>query len=382
MVSAPNPLQKLAPLGQSVWCDNIERRMIREKTFERMIREDDLRGVTSNPTIFEKAITGSSDYDADLVRFVEKGLDTEAVYWALVIQDIEAVADVFRPVYDRTQGLDGYVSIEVNPHLARDTRSTIAQAKELWKRLGRPNIMVKIPATKEGLPAIEAAIREGLNINVTLIFSLDRYREVMEVYLAGLEARLADGKPVSGIASVASFFVSRVDTETDKRLEAKIAAAKSDSEKAALRALCGQAAVANSRLAYAEYEKVFKGARFRKLAERGARVQRPLWASTSTKNPAYRDVVYVEELIGPDTVNTLPPATIDAFRDHGRAEPRLHEGLAEARKVFADLGAHGIDLADVTHQLEVAGVQAFSDSYTKLLQNIQAKEVRIGAKSR
>ncbi len=377
-----NPLKQIAAFGQSIWCDNIERRMIKNGTFRRMIDEDGLKGVTSNPTIFEKAVTSSSDYDAELRSLGEKGLSPEDIYWKVVIKDIQDTADIFLSVYKETKGEDGFVSIEVNPLLARDTEGTLKQARDLWKRVARPNVMIKIPATAEGLPAIQEAIADGININVTLIFAVARHREVMNAYLAGLEKRFAAGKPVSDIASVASFFVSRVDTEIDKRLEEKIKSAKDDAEKRHLRDLLGKAAIANSKIAYEEFEKVFSSPRFEKLKIKGARVQRPLWASTSTKNPAYRDVVYVEELLGPQTVNTLPPATIDAFRDHGKPASRLTEGREEAARAIHELGVSGIDLDEVTRLLEEAGVKSFSDSFHKLIECIQAKEVKIGVKTK
>ena len=377
---ANNPLKEILAHGQSIWCDNIERRIIKNGTFRKMITEDGLRGVTSNPTIFEKAVTSSSDYDADLHKMGDKGLSPEDICWAIITKDIQDTCDVFLPVFKETKGADGYVSIEVSPLLAHDTEGTLKQARELWKQVNRPNLMVKIPATPEGLSAIQEAIADGININVTLIFAVQRHREVMNAYLAGLEKRAAAGKPVSGLASVASFFVSRVDTETDKRLEEKIRDAKEESEKAHLRSLLGKAAIANSKVAYEEFEKVFTSPRFEKLKAKGARVQRPLWASTSTKNPNYRDVVYVEELIGQDTVNTLPPATIDAFRDHGKAAARIAEGREEARKALLDLSSCGIDLDEVTRLLEDAVVQSFSDSFHKLIDCIRAKEVKIGVK--
>ena len=377
-----NPLKQVGRFGQSIWCDNVERRMITSGAFQKMINEDGLKGVTSNPTIFEKAVTGSQDYDKELHTLGDKGLSTEQIYWDLMIRDIRDVADIFLPVFEQTKGIDGYVSIEVSPVLANDTAGTIRQAEELWNKVGKKNVMIKIPATPQGLPAIEETISKGINVNVTLIFSIERYQKVMEAFIKGLERRAQAGKPVSGIASVASFFVSRVDSEVDKLIDEKIAAAKDEGQKKALNDLKGQAAIANSKIAYEEFEKVFSTPRFRALKEKGAQLQRPLWASTSTKNPAYRDVIYVETLIGPNTVNTVPPATIDAFRDHGKPADRIREGLREAHQSLQRLETLGISLESVTHQLEIAGVKSFSDSFHKLIERIKQKEVQIGVKTK
>lgn len=375
-----NRLKAVGKFGQSIWCDNVERRMITGGTFTKMIQEDGLMGVTSNPTIFEKAVTSSTDYDAELAALGEKGLSTEEIYWTMMIHDIQNVADIFKPVFDASKKIDGYVSIEVNPLLANDTAGTAKQAKELWAKVGKPNVMIKIPATKEGLPAITATIAEGINVNVTLIFSIERYLEVMEAFLQGLEKRDSAGKSVADIASVASFFVSRVDTEIDKQLEQKIKSETDPAKKKELESLPGKAAIANSKIAYEAFEKIFSSPRFAKLKEKGAQLQRPLWASTSTKNPAYRDVMYVEELIGKNTVNTVPPATIDAFRDHGNSADTVKRGLKEAHEAIAKLKANGIDLAKVTHELELAGVKSFSGSFHGLIDRIKAKEVQIGTK--
>lgn len=352
-----NPVRAALKQGQSIWFDGL----VSRSEFEKMIREDGVRGATTNPTIFEKEISGNSD-DTELKKFIQTHT-AEEVFKKIAVKAVGELADVFRPVYDESKGLDGYVSIEVNPLFANDTEATLREARELHALVSRPNVMVKVPATKEGIPAIETLISEGISINVTLIFSITRYREVMEAYLSGLEKRSAKGLPVSGIASVASFFVSRVDTAVDKELEAKN-----------LKSLQGKAAIANSKLAYREFERVFRTSRFEKLSAKGARVQRPLWASTGTKNPAYSDVLYVDSLIGPDTVNTLPPATYAAFRDHGSAAPSIKTEVAEADKFLQDLEKAGISLDAVTLSLERAGVELFSDSHRKILQHIGARK--------
>jgi transaldolase len=357
-----NASQKLFKAGQSVWYDNIQRRLLKNGEMARMIAAGEIRGVTSNPSIFMNAIAKTNDYDDSLVL----GLTPEEVFFHLAIEDIQATTDLFRPLYNESNAGDGYVSLEVSPYLANDTVATLAQAKALWARVDRPNLMIKIPATKAGLPAITEAIAAGINVNVTLIFSLERYAEVMEAYLSGLEKRAAAGLPLERIASVASFFVSRVDTNVDARLQKIIAAGNPKAAK-----LLGKAAIANARLAYADYKKVFTSERFLLLKAKGARVQRPLWASTSTKNPAYRDVIYIEELIGPDTVNTVPPQTLVAFLDHGTVRPSLEEDLDGARKSLAKLEKLGISMAEVTYELEVDGVKAFADAFTVLLKAIE-----------
>lgn len=374
-----NRLKAVLDLGQSIWYDNIQRGMIARGDFQKMIAEDGLRGVTSNPTIFDKAISKSSDYDADILKGVEKGLSAEDIYWDLVIRDIQAAADIFKPVYEATKALDGYISIEVSPLLARDTEGTIRQARELFKRVDRKNVMIKIPATKEGIPAVKAVISDGIPVNVTLIFSVERHVEVMNAYLEGLEELHWKKKSCAGTASVASFFISRVDTLVDKLLEEKIKAASDPAQKAQLQALLGKAAIANSRAAYAEFKKLFapNAARFFPLRSNGAQVQRPLWASTSTKNPAYRDTLYMEELIGPQTVNTVPPATVDAFRDHGVAALKLETGDYAAE--LAAIAKAGIDLKAVTQQLENEGVDSFCDSFKQLLAHLEEKRGKLAA---
>jgi transaldolase len=360
----PTPLQKLEALGQSPWHDNITRGLLTSGKLAQMIAAGDITGLTSNPTIFEHAISNSRDYDDALAKAAKAGKTAEATFDGLAIEDIRNAAQLFQPVFDRTQGKDGFVSIEVDPRLAHDTRRTIDEALRLWKTIDKPNLMVKIPATREGIPAIEECIAQGLNINVTLIFSLDRYDAVMDAYIAGLARRAKSGSKVSGIASVASFFVSRVDTAIDKLLEEAIQ--KAPQKKAELEALLGKAAIANAKLAYQRFQKKF-GAPFAELAAKGAQRQRPLWASTSTKNPKYPDVYYVEALVGPDSVDTMPPATIDAYRDHGKPEVRIDKDVDGAKAVFSRLAAAGIDLAQVTQKLEDEGVASFTKSYESLI---------------
>ncbi len=363
-------LHQLAELGQAVWLDYIQRAFMQSGELQKLI-DNGLRGMTSNPTIFEKAIAGSQDYDADIARLAKEGRTTQEIYEALAIADIRTAADLLRPVYDATQGADGYVSLEVNPELAYDTPGTIEEARRLWQAVERPNLMVKIPATKEGIPAITEAIAAGVNVNVTLIFSLDRYEEVMEAYLQGLEKRLANGEGVERIASVASFFVSRLDTKVDRLLENIITTESPQAELAAR--LLGRCAVDNAKLAYQRFRRVFEGERFLALASRGARLQRPLWASTSTKNPKYSDILYVQELIGRHTVNTLPQVTLDAFLDHGKVALTLEDGLEQAQNEINSLGQLGISIDQVTQELEDEGVAAFARSYRDLLGSLREK---------
>jgi len=366
-----NTTQELYAAGQSVWYDNIQRGLLDNGELAGMIERGEIRGVTSNPTIFMNAITKSHDYDAGLAPLAKAGRDKEEIFWQLAIEDIQRAADLFRPLYDQSNKGDGYVSLEVSPYLAHQTDKTLAEAKQLWQRVDRPNLMVKIPATVAGLPAITGAIAAGINVNVTLIFSLERYAAVMDAYLTGLEQRVAAGLPVDMIASVASFFVSRVDTKVDGHLAAMIDRGGMRAEKAEL--LPGKAAIANARLAYENFKKVFGSARFQALKAQAARVQRPLWASTGTKNPKYRDVVYVEELIGPDTVNTVPPQTLAAFLDHGVVRPgTLEENVAEARQTLVHLESLGISMSAVTSELEQEGVKSFADAFTALLSAVDA----------
>jgi transaldolase/glucose-6-phosphate isomerase len=367
-----NPLVEVMKLGQSIWYDNIRRAMLTSGDLQKKIDEDDLRGVTSNPTIFEKAITGSTDYDEQMKSLITAGKSVKEIYEALVIDDIGHAADILKPVYDKTDGVDGYISLEVNPRLAYNTAGTIEEADRLFKTLGRPNVMIKIPAAQEGLPAIEEAIYRGININVTMIFSIENYEQVAEAFIKGLERRDAEGKPVDHIASVASFFVSRVDSMIDGDLEYRARHSDGD-EKATLEALCAEAALANAKLAYARFKEIFYGDRFAALKARGAQVQRQLWASTGTKNPKYSDVLYLDNLIGPDTVNTVPPATYTAFRDHGKVALTLEHGLAESRAVISRLGKIGIDLKAVTTKLQADGLASFVGSFDTLVESIEAK---------
>jgi transaldolase / glucose-6-phosphate isomerase len=368
-----NRLTEIMKLGQSIWYDNIRRAMITAGDLKKKIEEDDLRGVTSNPTIFEKAITGSTDYDEQLRRLVHSGKSVSEIYEELVIDDIGNAADVLLPVYERTDALDGYISLEVSPKLAYDTAGTIEEAARLFRRLGRKNVMIKIPASKEGIPAIEESIYRGININITMIFSIENYEEVAEAFIRGLERRAAGGESVERIASVASFFVSRVDTAVDADLEYKARHASSDEERARLESMLGRAAVANAKLAYQKFKEIFHGPRFADLKSKGAQVQRCLWASTGTKNPKYSDVLYVDNLVGPETVNTVPPATYTAIRDHGRVELTLEEGLDECRALTGQLAEAGIDLKAVTEKLQKDGLEAFVNSFDTLAESLEAK---------
>src|SRR5450759_674587 len=361
-----NAVKELKQAGQSLWLDNIRRQLITSGELARL-RDEGLTGVTSNPTIFEKAVSGSTDYDEAMVQLVREKASPSEMLWGLMVEDIQAAADVFRPVYEKTKGKDGYVSIEVSPTVAASTRATINFAEDLHERCRRPNVMVKIPATKEGLPAIHDQIANGHNINITLIFAVDRYDEVVEAYLSGLEKLQKKGGDLSKVASVASFFVSRVDTKVDKMLAEKIQAVSVPAEKRDLERLYGKAAIANSKVAYEHFKQLFSGARWDKLRKDGARTQRPLWASTSTKDPRYPDTYYVEELIGPDTVDTIPPATLAAFRGHGEVSRSLDENLDGAKRQLKQLAETGVDLDQVTHELEVEGVDAFIKSFETLL---------------
>ncbi len=374
-----NPLQQLHDAGQSIWLDYIRRNLITTGELDRMMAEDAITGITSNPSIFEKAIGGSSDYDEALNKMIRADGTKSAgeLFEALAVEDIQAACDKLRPVYDQTNGLDGYVSIEVSPHLVHDTAGTIAEAHRLHDAVNRPNVLVKIPGTDEGLPAIEQCLAEGISINITLIFSLDYYEKVAIAYLNALEKRVAAGQPIDKIASVASFFVSRVDTLVDKKLEEKIKTA-SGAEKEHLENLRGKAANANAKLAYQKYLEIFhRGERFAALKARGAMVQRCLWASTSTKNPAYRDVLYVEDLIGPETINTMPTQTIEAFKDHGKVALTLTEGISEAREVLQDLEKAGISYKAVTDQLEDEGGKLFTEAFDNLMKTLDEKRSKL-----
>ncbi|MBI2963323.1 MAG: transaldolase [Deltaproteobacteria bacterium] len=366
-----NPLIRLQLLGQSPWHDNISRRLLTSGALKKMVADGDITGLTSNPTIFEQAIASSTDYDEDLERLAREGKSAEQIFDALAVADIRDAADVLAPVFERTHGADGFVSIEVAPKLANDTPATIREARRLWSAVNRPNLMVKIPATAAGVPAVEQSIADGLNINVTLIFSLKRYEEVMDAYLGGLIRRLESGQKVDGIASVASFFVSRVDTLVDKLIDERLAAGAERRD--LLQSLKGKAAIANAKLAYVAFRKKFSTEAFAVLKNHGARVQRPLWASTSTKNPAYPEVYYVEALIGPDTVDTMPPATLAGYKDHGNPEVRIDGRVDEARRVMDQLDEAGIRMEDVTRKLEEDGVAAFAKSFDSLIAVVEKR---------
>ncbi|HKQ03924.1 MAG TPA: bifunctional transaldolase/phosoglucose isomerase [Blastocatellia bacterium] len=372
-----NPLVELQKHGQSIWYDNIRRALIDTGDIARKIEQDDLRGVTSNPSIFEKAIAGSTDYDAAMRQLIAEGRNINEIYDALTIEDIQRTADLFRPVYDRTNRIDGYVSLEVSPLLADDTASTVSEAKRLWAALDRPNVMIKIPATAAGLPAITEVIASGINVNVTLIFSEEVYEAVADAYISGLEQRAAAGGPVDHIASVASVFVSRIDAAVDNQLSFRARRTDDDAEKDKLNALLGKAAIANTRLIYQRFKQIFNDARFAPLRASGAQLQRPLWASTGTKNPAYKDTLYVEELIGPDTVDTVPPATYTAYRDHGAVRLSLEEDIDGARATIEQLTEAGVDLKAVMRQLQDEGVQTFIDSFRSLIDSIASKQAAI-----
>ncbi len=369
-----NPLEALLDYGQSVWYDNIARGLIKDGSIQKLIDHSGVRGVTSNPSIFEKAIASGHDYDDQVTELVKAGKSAEEIFTAVAIEDIRDTADLFKPVFDQSNGADGYVSIEVSPTLAHDTEGTLKDAHSFYEVLARTNIMIKVPATPEGIPAIESLIGEGINVNVTLIFALDAYEAVANAYISGLEKLAASGKkPLDKVASVASFFVSRVDVLVDKMLDEKIAATQDAAQKAHLESLKGKAAIANSKLAYQKFQQIFDSERFAKLKAQGAHPQRMLWASTSTKNPAYRDVMYVEELIGPDTVDTMPPQTVVAFGDHGKVARTVDQNVEAAHKVIADLEAAGITMPHVTDQLLKEGVDLFADAFSKLLAGVESK---------
>ncbi len=366
-------VEKINQIGQSIWYDNIERKLLDDGTLSEMIQRGEIRGITSNPSIFNKAISQSNDYDQEIKLHLQSDLSREEIYERLAIQDIQRATDLFRDLYQETGGADGYVSLEVSPYLAHDTDKTISEAIRLWKAVDRPNLMVKIPATLEGLPAITEVISEGINVNVTLIFGLSRYQKVMEAYLAGLEKRLEAEGDISKIASVASFFISRIDSKVDKKLES-MQLSNSTELQGKTQKLFGKAAIASGKLAFAEYEKTFaEDARFQSLKASGANKQRALWASTSTKNPEYHDTIYVEELIGPGTVNTVPPQTLMAFYDHGKVERTIDQDHGLSSKVFEELAALGIDIEQVAQELENEGVKAFADAYTSLLDSLENK---------
>jgi len=375
-----NPLLKIQEFGQSIWLDYIRRSMITSGELKRLIEKDGLRGVTSNPSIFDKVISGSDDYDSAIhaLAMEEKGI--EDIYHALTVEDIRMTADVFRDLFDRSGGENGFASLEVNPHLAYDTQRTVKEARELWKALDRPNAFIKVPGTKEGLSAIRQLIGDGINMNVTLLFGLPRYKEVAEAYIAGLEDRSKNDLPLDGIRSVASFFLSRIDVLVDPKLEEIIDNGGTKGKIA--EQLHGQTAIASAKQAYQIYKEIFQQGRFKTLEDKGARPQRVLWASTSTKNPDYSDVKYVEALIGPETINTLPRETLNAYRDHGDPGERLEEGSDETRQILSLLSEVGIDIDQVTQQLESESVEKFNEPYDNLMKTLKKSEMRLCSKRR
>ncbi len=364
-------IRELKKNRQSIWYDNIERKLLEDGTLAGMVERGEIRGITSNPSIVNNAISKSNEYDQEIESLTKQGLSREDVYEQLAVRDIQQAADMFLPLYEETKGGDGYVSLEVSPHLAHETNKTILDAKKLWKMVDRPNLMIKIPATLEGLPAITEVISEGINVNVTLIFSITRYKAVMEAYLAGLEKRVLEGKEIGGIASVASFFISRIDAKVDKLIEELLPKTGNGD----IKDLLGKAGLASGKLAFEAYEEIFgEGAsRFADLVEAGANKQRVLWASTSTKNPQYPDTMYVDGLIGPDTVNTVPPKTLTAFFDHGTVERSIDRQVDEAKQVFTDLTKAGIDMEQVAEDLEFEGVESFALAFTSLLDSLQTR---------
>lgn len=373
-----NNLLKIQEFGQSIWLDYIDRQMIQSGELKQLIEKDGLRGVTSNPSIFDQAIESSEAYEESILTLSREGKKVEEIYQELTVKDVQMAADEFRRLHEASGGVHGFVSLEVNPHLAYRTEETMAEARELWRRLDRPNVFIKVPATKEGLPAIRQLISEGINVNATLLFGLPRYREVAAAYIAGLEERAAAGKPLDVVCSVASFFLSRIDVLVDPKLEE--IAARGDSKAETALKLRGQVAIASAKEAYQIYKEIFDQERFRKLASKGGRPQRVLWASTSTKNPDYADVKYVEALIGPGTINTLPKETLKAYRDHGNPEERLEQGLEEARKVLIALPKVDIDIDQVTQQLEEEGVDKFNKPYDRLMNTLATKRNQALAK--
>ncbi len=369
-----NPLRALSDYGQSVWLDYIHRRLVLSGELQRLVEEDSVCGVTSNPAIFAKVVAGSTDYQDILSAADARHVDGNTLYERIVVRDIRDAADVLRPVYEHSQRRDGYVSLEVSPKLARDTQRTLEEARRLWRAVDRPNLMIKVPATPQGVPAVRQLIADGINVNVTLLFSQAAYERVVESYVAGVESLARDGGDVSRVASVASFFVSRIDSAVDRLLAARMKAASSTREQVLLSSLMGKIAIANAKQTYQKYLHLFSGPRWEALAARGAKTQRVLWASTGTKNPAYRDVVYVEELIGPDTVNTMPPATLDAFRDHGRSRASLTENVHEANAAMDTLAQLGISMPEVTAQLLDDGVRLFAEAFDGLLEAVDRRD--------
>ncbi len=378
---ATNALLELKELGQVVWLDSIRRGHILSGQLQKLITEDGLTGETANPALFEKAIVGNSDYDGAIRALVNQGKSPSKVYEALAIEDVQMAADVFRPIYERLNGADGFVSLEVSPKLAYDTQGSIREAQRFFRWLNRPNVMIKIPGTREGVPAIEECLYQGININITLLFSVQAYEQVAWAYIRALERRAAEGKPIDRVASVASFFVSRIDTLADALIQDKLKATTDSARRKKLESLLGKVAIANAKMAYQRFKAISSEPRFVALKAKGARVQRPLWASTSTKNPHYPDVLYVESLIGQDTINTLPLETLGDFRDHGHARPMLEQDLDGARRVLETLDEVGLSLDDITHQVLIEGVRKFDESLDQLLQSIASKHDSVLAAS-
>ena len=369
---AVNPVRSLRQYGQSVWLDYLRRSLITSGELQKLITEDGLGGITSNPAIFQKAIEGDASYAAAIAEIVkEKHLGAKEVFEKLAVRDIQDAADLLLPVYRETAGVDGYVSLEVAPDVASDTRASVEEGRRLWREVNRPNLMIKVPATAEGLPAIATLLSEGINVNITLLFARATYEKVAQIYIEALEGRAARGEPVGHVASVASFFVSRIDAAVDAEIDKR--QVQSGEERARLEGMKGKVAIANAKLAYQSYKRTFSGPRWEALRARGARPQRVLWASTGTKNPQFRDVLYVEELIGPDTINTMPPETLAAFRDHGQPRPSLESGVDEAQRVIDALEQAGVSLARVTDALLVDGVKKFVEPYTQLLKAVEKK---------
>lgn len=374
MANPNNPLLELKQLGQVVWLDSIRRGQIKSGELKNLIETDGLTGETANPSIFEKAIVGSSDYDEAIRQMADAKTPLE-IYETLAIQDVQMAADVFRPIYDQTLGADGFVSLEISPKLAHDTKGSIAEAERFFKALNRPNVFIKIPGTKEGVPAIEECLYRGININITLLFALQAYEDVAWAYIRALERRAAEGKPIERVASVASFFVSRIDTLADKLIEVELRSTTDVARRAKLNALEGKIGIANAQLAYQAFKRIFGDPRFVALKAKGARVQRPLWASTSTKDPRWSDILYVEALIGPQTVNTLPLETINDYRDHGHPRLTIEQNVAGARQIFQNLAELGLDFDAITQQVLDEGVEKFDQALDQLLQSIETKRV-------
>ncbi len=375
-VQQPRRVFELLEQGQSIWLDYLTRDLIRSGQLKQMIEQDGIRGMTSNPTIFHKAMTSGHAYDSQLAELINTGKDASEILELVMVRDIQDACDVFLPLYNRVDGTDGFVSIEVSPAAAHDTEKTVEEARRLWKEIARPNLMIKVPGTVEGAAAVTELTREGVNVNITLLFSVVNHERVMWAYIDGLEQRVQNGLPVNRVASVASYFVSRVDTLVDKLLEKRMATGSADEQKR-IRLLIGKTGIANAKLAYARFLEIFGGARFAKLREQGARVQRPLWASTSTKNPAYRDVIYVEELIGPDTVNTIPEQTLVAFEDHGMVRRTIDQNLDEARGIIDSLKDFGVDYDAVTRQLEDEGIDKFEESFLAIIEQIEKSRLKV-----